>query len=119
LEVKKMDKEKKFFIRIGNHVEQVTEEIYREYFKMLRRERYLEERDLAHGRFLYSQFDNAYEDILGEEMLVDRLTEEEVQAIVYHDGQYVEDNRSCATHEERLTLLLQYADSWSGFVIEK
>lgn len=48
-----------------------------------------------------------------------RLTEEEVQAIVYHDGQYVEDNRSCATHEEPLTLLLQYADSWSGFVAEK
>jgi replication-associated recombination protein RarA len=47
------------------------------------------------------------------------LTEEEVQAIVYHDGQYVEDNRSCVTHEEPLTLLLQYADSWSGFVIEK
>jgi hypothetical protein len=46
------------------------------------------------------------------------LTEEEVQAIVYHDGQYVEDNRSCATHEEPLTLLLQFADSWSGFVIE-
>lgn len=48
-----------------------------------------------------------------------RLTEEEVQAIVYHDGQYVEDNRSCATREEPLTLLLQYADSWSGFVVEK
>ncbi|RCX12093.1 HD domain-containing protein [Anaerobacterium chartisolvens] len=47
------------------------------------------------------------------------LTEEEVQAIVYHDGQYVEDNRSCATREEPLTLLLQYADSWSGFVVEK
>ena len=47
------------------------------------------------------------------------LTEEEVQAIVYHDGQYVEDNRSCATHEEPLTLLLQYSDSWSGFVIEE
>lgn len=47
------------------------------------------------------------------------LTEEEVQAIVYHDGQYVEDNASVATHEEPLTLLLQYADSWSGFVIEK
>lgn len=47
------------------------------------------------------------------------LTEEEVQAIVYHDGQYVEDNRSCATNEEPLTLLLQYADSWSGFVIEE
>ena len=47
------------------------------------------------------------------------LTEEEAQAIVYHDGQYVEDNRSVATHEERLTLLLQYADTWSSMVVEK
>lgn len=47
------------------------------------------------------------------------LTEEEVQAIIYHDGQYVEDNRSSATNEEPLTLLLQYADTWSGFVIEE
>lgn len=47
------------------------------------------------------------------------LTEQEVQAIVYHDGQYVEDNRSVAKNEEPLTLLLQYADSWSGFVVEK
>jgi hypothetical protein len=46
------------------------------------------------------------------------LTEQEVQAIIYHDGQYVDDNRSVATHEEPLTLLLQYADSWSGFVLE-
>ena len=47
------------------------------------------------------------------------LTEEEVQAIVYHDGQYVDDNRSVANKEEKLTLLLQYADSWSGFIVEK
>ncbi len=46
------------------------------------------------------------------------LTEEEAQAIVYHDGQYVEDNRSVAAKEERLTLLLQYADNWSGFIQE-
>ena len=46
------------------------------------------------------------------------LTEEEVQAIVYHDGQYVEDNRSVAAKEGKLTLLLQYADNWSGFVVE-
>lgn len=46
------------------------------------------------------------------------LTEEETQAIVYHDGQYVDDNRSVAAREEPLTLLLQYADNWSGFVIE-
>jgi len=47
------------------------------------------------------------------------LTEEETQAIVYHDGQYVDDNKSVATREEKLTLLLQYADNWSGFIIEK
>lgn len=46
------------------------------------------------------------------------LTEAEAQAIVYHDGQYVDDNSSVATREEPLTLLLQYADNWSGFVIE-
>ena len=47
------------------------------------------------------------------------LTPEEAQAIAYHDGQYVDDNHSVATKECPLTLLLQYADSWSGFVIEK
>lgn len=47
------------------------------------------------------------------------LTEDEVQAIVYHDGQYVEDNRSVAAKETPLTLLLQYADNWSGFIAEE
>ena len=47
------------------------------------------------------------------------LTEEEAQAIAYHDGQYVEDNRSAAKNECPLTLLLQYADNWCGFVTEE
>ena len=47
------------------------------------------------------------------------LTPEEVQAIAYHDGQYVPENRSVAAKECKLTLLLQYADNWSGFIIEK
>ena len=46
------------------------------------------------------------------------LSEEEAQAIIYHDGQYVDDNSSVAHREEPLTLLLQYADTWSGFVLE-
>ena len=54
--------------------------------------------------------------LIGDKIL---LSEEEVQAIIYHDGQYVDDNKSVATREEKLTLLLQYADSWSGFAIEK
>ena len=50
-----MDKEKRFYLRVGQNLEEVSEEIYKEYYKMRRRERYLEERDLAHGQFLYSQ----------------------------------------------------------------
>lgn len=46
------------------------------------------------------------------------LSAEEVQAIVYHDGQYVEANKDVATKETPLTLLLQYADNWSGFALE-
>jgi len=46
------------------------------------------------------------------------LTEDEVQAIRYHDGQYIEDNGSVAHKETRLTRLLQYADNWCGGVVE-
>jgi hypothetical protein len=46
------------------------------------------------------------------------LSEDEAQAIAYHDGQYVDDNRSVANNERPLTLLLHYADNWCGFVVE-
>jgi len=46
------------------------------------------------------------------------LSEDEAQAIAYHDGQYVEDNRSAANNERPLTLLLHYADNWCGFIVE-
>lgn len=77
-----MDNEKKFYLRVGQSVEEVSEEIYKEYYKMQRRERYLEERDLAHGKFLYSQFDNVYEDILGEELLKDINREDVCDSVV-------------------------------------
>lgn len=47
------------------------------------------------------------------------LTQEEVQAIAYHDGQYVQENKGVAAKESELTLLLQYADNWSGFAVER
>lgn len=46
------------------------------------------------------------------------LTEEEAQAIRYHDGQYIAENRSVAHGECRLTRLLQYADNWSAGALE-
>lgn len=47
-----------------------------------------------------------------------KLTEDEIQAIRYHDGQYVVENRSVAHRETKLTRLLQYADNWTGCVLE-
>jgi len=46
------------------------------------------------------------------------LTDEEAQAIRYHDGQYIPENQSVSNRETKLTLLLQYADNWSGLSIE-
>lgn len=46
------------------------------------------------------------------------LMPEEAQAIRFHDGQYIEENRSVSHREMPLTLLLQYADNWSAAVIE-
>ena len=102
-----MDTKKKFYIRIGNQVEQVTEEVYREYFKMDRRERYLEERDLVHGRFLYSQFDNVYKDVLGEEMIADSLAEDLCDAIV--SKIMIEKLKECLSllSDEDLNLIIQ------------
>lgn len=48
-----------------------------------------------------------------------KLTDEEAQAIVYHDGQYADDNKSAKGKECNLLLMLHYADSWSAFVTEK
>ena len=47
------------------------------------------------------------------------MTLEELQAIVHHDGQYVLENRGVAHREHSLALLLQFADTWQGHIIEK
>lgn len=56
-------------IRIENQEIEVTEEIYREYYRMDRRERYLVERDIEHGVTFYHALDN--EDMNGAELFVD------------------------------------------------
>lgn len=43
----------------------------------------------------------------------------ESQAIVYHDGQYIDDNHNARLKETPLTLLLHHADMWSAFQVEQ
>ena len=47
------------------------------------------------------------------------LLEAEAQAIAYHDGQYIEDNKIIAHKEEPLTLLVHWADYWTAHVYEE
>ena len=47
------------------------------------------------------------------------LSDSEAQAILYHDGQYVEANKEVAHRETPLTLLVQFADSWTAHVHEE
>jgi len=102
-----MDKEKKFFIHIGDHAEQVSEELYRAYYKMQRRERYLEEQDLAQGKGLYSKFDNVYGNVLGEELLVDRFAED-ICEVVFKNIQ-IENLKECLKllSNDELNLIIQ------------
>jgi hypothetical protein len=44
---------------------------------------------------------------------------EEAQAILYHDGQYIAENRFIAHKECPLTLLLTFADTWTAAVYEE
>ena len=47
------------------------------------------------------------------------LSDSEAQAILYHDGQYVEGNKEVAHHEMPLTLLAHIADLWTATVYEE
>jgi len=47
------------------------------------------------------------------------LSDEEAQAILYHDGQYIPENRFIAHKECPLTLLLTFADTWTCAVNEE
>ena len=47
------------------------------------------------------------------------LSDEEAQAILYHDGQYIAENRFIAHKECPLTLLLTFADTWACAVYEE
>ncbi len=47
------------------------------------------------------------------------LSDSEAQAILYHDGQYVEGNKEVAHHETPLTLLAHFADLWTTHIFEE
>ena len=47
------------------------------------------------------------------------LSDAETQAILYHDGQYIDENRCVVHKEEPLTLLAHWADYWTAHIFEE
>lgn len=47
------------------------------------------------------------------------LSDSEAQAVLYHDGAYVEGNREIAHREAPLTLLAHWADYWTAHIFEE
>jgi len=48
-----------------------------------------------------------------------RLSDDEAQAIAYHDGQYIPEGKNVAHKESKLLLLLHYADYWTSHILER
>ena len=67
-----MSANKNYYIKIGGQLVPVTEEVYREYHKMGRRERYLESVIPLNGTFNYSERDT--DEMSGEESIADTGT---------------------------------------------
>lgn len=79
-----MAEQKEYWLKIEGRLISVTQEIYITYHSMGRRERYLEERDLHHGKVLYSDLDT--DETNGEDTIPDlnalSIEEQAVQRIL-------------------------------------
>ena len=62
-----MEDKGKFFLPAGRKLVEVSEEVYRTFYKMARRERYLVERDRANHVYSYNNLDGMIEN--GENVL--------------------------------------------------
>ena len=72
--------EKSWVLYVEGQAVLVSEDVYNEYYRMARRERYLIERDVAIGLIGYAAFDTPK--LTGEELLPDRDSDEVVDIIV-------------------------------------
>ena len=69
----------KFFLPLHGMLMEVTKEAYKEYYRDKRRQKYIDERSKAHGDISYNSFDT--DELLGEDILVDKRIDVEAQVI--------------------------------------
>ncbi len=73
---------KKYIIKVSGKLVEVTPEVYGEYYRMDRYAHYQEERDLLHGKTLYSNLDS--NELLGEELIPDENALSTEDAAIAH-----------------------------------
>ena len=73
------ESERKYFIRLGNQLVEVSREVYTAYYQMDRQERYQIERDYKHGLLYYDSWDT--EERNGEDYIKDITKNTEESAI--------------------------------------
>ena len=74
-----MAEKKEYLIKVQGQLIPVTEEVYLAYYRMKRRERHLEEKDIKHGVFYYSALDT--KETTGEDGIPD-LTSPRIEDLV-------------------------------------
>ncbi|TCK89106.1 RNA polymerase sigma factor (sigma-70 family) [Natranaerovirga hydrolytica] len=99
-----MGEKKEYLIKVQGQLIPVTEEVYLAYYRMKRRERHLEEKDIKHGVFYYSALDT--KETTGEDGIPD-LTSPPIEDFVM-DKLIAEKLRQCIlqlSQEEQALIL--------------
>ncbi len=105
-----MQENRRCFIRVNSDLVPVSEKVYRAYYQARRHERYLEEKDAAHGLVHYAAFDSHQS--TGEEELRDDDAESVEDTTIRHV--MAERLRDCLALLPESEQLLIYALFYEG-----
>ena len=107
----------KLFLPLHGMLMEVTEETYKEYYRDKRRQKYIDERSKAHGDISYNSFDT--DELLGEDILVDRHTDVEAQVISKMTVQQLRQAFLLLSTDEIALLKLRYFKEYSEIKLSK
>ena len=107
----------KFFLPLHGMLMEVTEEAYKEYYRDKRRQKYIDERSKANGDISYNSFDT--DELLGEDILVDKHTDVEAQVISKMTVQQLRQAFLLLSTDEITLLKLRYFKEYSEIKLSK
>ena len=107
----------KFFLPLHGMLMEVTKETYKEYYRDERRQKYIDERSKANGDISYNSFDT--DELLGEDILVDKHTDVEAQVISKMTVQQLRQAFLLLSTDEIALLKLRYFKGYSEIKLSK